>query len=251
VVDAPNRLTRRSALALMGTACAAATSAVTLAAADEPSKPKQYVFGYGSLLERASRTRTNPDAIAAWPARVTGFQRGWFHQFFDSVGKTCTFLGAEKASGKTINGVIYLVTDIQSTKDREIGYTATTLKPSEITMLDGGGPFNLRPGDAVSIFLSNPESISKTREPTPDMPMVQSYVDICINGSQELDALYRSLKGSFTQEFIRTTTGWNANWVNDRIYPRRPGIYAPRAGAIDAALKEGNVLHFVQLHDLR
>ena len=36
-----------------------------------------YVFGYGSLLERASRTRTNPDAVGAWPARVTGYQRGW------------------------------------------------------------------------------------------------------------------------------------------------------------------------------
>jgi hypothetical protein len=34
-----------------------------------------YVLGYGALLERASRTRTNPDAIGAWPARVTGYQR--------------------------------------------------------------------------------------------------------------------------------------------------------------------------------
>ena len=36
-----------------------------------------YVFGYGSLLERASRMRTNPDAVGAWPARVTGYSRGW------------------------------------------------------------------------------------------------------------------------------------------------------------------------------
>ena len=48
-----------------------------------------------------------------------------------------------------------------------------------------------------------------------------------------------------------TTTGWNANWVNDRIYPRRPFIYAPGASAIDKILQEGNVLQFVQLHDLR
>jgi hypothetical protein len=81
--------------------------------------------------------------------------------------------------------------------------------------------------------------------------MVQSYVDICINGCLELESLYRGVKGSFTQEFIRTTTGWNANWVNDRIYPRRPFIYAPNASAIDKALKEGNVLQYVQLHDLK
>ena len=38
-----------------------------------------YVFGYGSLIESESRTRTNPDAVAAWPARLAGYQRGWFH----------------------------------------------------------------------------------------------------------------------------------------------------------------------------
>jgi hypothetical protein len=58
------------------------------------------------------------------------------------------------------------------------------------------------------------------------------------------------VKDSFTQEFIRTTSGWNANWVNDRLYPRRPFIYAPNASAIDKGLKEGNVLQYVQLHDL-
>jgi cation transport regulator ChaC len=65
-----------------------------------------YVFGYGSLLERAPRTRTNPDAVGAWPARVTGYQRGWFHQFADHAGSSCTFLGAVKAAGETINGAI-------------------------------------------------------------------------------------------------------------------------------------------------
>jgi len=102
-----------------------------------------YVFGYGSLLERASRTRTNPDAVGAWPARVTGYSRGWYHQFADYVGST------------------------------------------------------------------------------------------------------------FTQEFISSTTSWNANWVNDRIYPRRSLFTLPKASEIDQALKEGNVLHYVQLHDLR
>jgi hypothetical protein len=82
--------------------------------------------------------------------------------------------------------------------------------------------------------------------------MVQSYVDICINGCLELEALYRRAKEeAFTEEFIRTTSGWNAYWVNDRLYPRRPFIYAPNATAIDKALKAGNVLQYVQLHDLK
>ena len=209
-----------------------------------------YVFGYGSLLERESRTRTNPDAVGAWPARVSGYQRGWFHQFADNVGSTCTYLGAENVKGKTINGVVYAVNDIEATKQRETGYTAVALAADDIVMLDGGEPLKIGTDANVYIFVSNPESISKTKAPTPTFPIVQSYVDICINGCLELEALYRGVEGEFTQEFIRTTSGWNANWVNDRIYPRRPFIYAPNATVIDKALQAGNVLQYVQLHDL-
>jgi hypothetical protein len=116
-------------------------------------------------------------------------------------------------------------------------------------MLDAGGPLKMGSGEKVYIFVSNKESISETGEPTSKFPMVQSYVDLCINGCLELESLYRTANG-FTQEFIRTTTGWNAYWVNDRIYPRRPFIYAPKAGGIDKALKEANVLQYVQLNDL-
>ena len=209
-----------------------------------------YVFGYGSLLERASRTRTNPDAIGAWPARVTGYHRGWFHQFADSAGSSCTYLGAEKIKGQTINGVVYRVADIDATKRRETGYTADELAADDIEMLDGGVPLKIGSDLKVYIFVSNPESISKTKEPTPKFPIVQSYVDICINGCLELESLYRRVTDTFTEEFIRTTSGWNANWVNDRIYPRRPFIYAPNASAIDKALNAGHVLKYVQLHDL-
>ncbi len=108
-----------------------------------------YVFGYGSLIEKASRTRTNPDAIGAWPARVTGYQRGWFHQFANNVGSTCTYLGAIENAGATINGVVYKVGDIEKTKERETGYTATRVD-GKIAMLDGSGPLN--PTDQVYLF---------------------------------------------------------------------------------------------------
>jgi hypothetical protein len=204
-----------------------------------------YVFGYGSLIERASRTRTNPDAVGAWPARVTGYQRGWFHQFANNVGSSCTYLGAVTMPEATINGVIYKVADFEKTKERETGYTADPVKGA-IEMLDGGAPWDR---GEVYIFISNPEDISKTKEPTPAFPIVESYVDICINGCLEIEALYRTASG-FVQEFIQTTTGWNKYWVNDRLYPRRPFIYAPNASAIDQALQKGNVLQYVQLHDL-
>jgi cation transport regulator ChaC len=204
-----------------------------------------YVFGYGSLIERESRTRTNSDAIAAWPARVAGYERGWYHQFANNVGSTCTYLGAVEDPTATVNGVIYAVDDFEKTKERETGYAATEVL-GEITMLDGGGPWDR---GKVYIFLSKPEYISKTKEPTQAIPMVQSYVDICVNGCLEIEALYRAA-GGFAKEFIRTSSGWNEYWVNDRIYPRRPFIYRKNASAIDTVLQDGDVLKYVQLHDL-
>jgi hypothetical protein len=206
-----------------------------------------YIFGYGSLIEKESRTRTNPEAVEARPARVNGYQRGWFHQFANNVGSTCTYLGAIEKPASTANGVIYHVNDFEKTKQRETGYSATRVPAGKIEMLDGGSPWD--PAEVVYIFISNPADISKTGKPTAAIPMVQSYVDICINGCLEVEAQYSSARG-FVQEFIRTATGWNANWVNDRIYPRRPFIYIPNASQIDQALQGGGVLKYVQLRDL-
>jgi ChaC-like protein len=205
-----------------------------------------YVFGYGSLIEKESRTRTNPEAADARPARITGYQRGWFHQFAKNVGSTCTYLGAIEKNGARVNGVIYHVNDFEKTKQRETGYTATAVPAGKIEMLDGAGPWD--PAKTVYVFISDPADISKTGEPTAAIPMVQSYVDICVNGCLEVEAQYPSAAG-FAQEFIRTASGWNANWVNDRIYPRRPFIYVPKASQIDQALHQGGVLKYVQLHD--
>ncbi len=151
-------------------------------------------------------------------------------------------LRAKKETGKTINGVIYYVADFEKTKKRVKGYTPE--KVDTIEMLDGAGSWDS--SKEVYIFVSNEANIS---EPTKNLPMVQSYVDICVNGCLEIEALYRSAQG-FVQESIKTTTGWNKYWVNDSLYPRRPFIYAPNAEKIDRALENGKVLQYVQLHDL-
>jgi hypothetical protein len=74
VSDAPNELTRRSALAFMGTASAVATATVTAQATEERRKPpstQEHIFGYGSLIQLESRTRTVPKAFAAWPVHFS------------------------------------------------------------------------------------------------------------------------------------------------------------------------------------
>jgi hypothetical protein len=70
-------------------------------------------------------------------------------------------------------------------------------------------------------------------------PIVQSYVDICIDGCLEIEAMYPLAKeANFAEQFIKTCTEWKTPWVNDRIYPWRPFIYVPRASQIDALLRK-------------
>jgi hypothetical protein len=72
---------------------------------------------------------------------------------------------------------------------------------------------------------------------TPQFPIVQSYVDICIHGCLEVEGRYPCAAG-FTEEFIATTDEWNRYWVNDRVYPRRPFIFQPASDQIDKALQK-------------
>lgn len=72
-----------------------------------------------------------------------------------------------------------------------------------------------------------------------DFPIVQSYVDICINGCLEIEnSIPKAKEDHFTIDFIRSTTKWNTHWANDRIYPRRPFMYRKNAFAIDTILKD-------------
>ena len=144
-----------------------------------------YVFGYGSLLERASRTRTNPDAVGAWPARATGYQRGWFHQFADNVGASCTYLGAVRANGQTINGVVYPVNDIEATKQRETGYTAIPLTPEELVMLDGSAP----PFDVKKAQVERDFGAAMAARP----PLPESFTLYFQRGSTELTAASKAV----------------------------------------------------------
>ena len=69
-----------------------------------------YIFGYGSLIEQASRTRTTAAAIYVLPAKVKGFARGWWART-GVVGFSTTFAGAIPKELAFMNGVVYAVSD--------------------------------------------------------------------------------------------------------------------------------------------
>jgi hypothetical protein len=146
-----------------------------------------------------------------------------------------TVLGGVADTGAECNGVIFRVTPAEfgSYSQREIGYEPTKIDSSRITMLDGGSAL---PDGDIWYFAS-----TRKRFPSEEHPIVQSYVDVCLNGCLEIEAMYPLAKEAhFAEHFIKTTSNWGPPWINDRIYPWRPFVYVPRASAIDTLIK--NVL---------
>jgi hypothetical protein len=89
-MSAQNPLSRRKALSLLGvttgsvvvtalTAQAAGARSHDVIGAAASTRPR-YIFGYGSLIDRQSRTATWPSAEFASPVVVKGVARGWFDQ---------------------------------------------------------------------------------------------------------------------------------------------------------------------------
>jgi hypothetical protein len=187
----------------------------------------QYIFGYGSLVESGSRAMTWPSALYASPAVVKGIERGWFDQT-GGQGLSTTYLGAVAAKGSQCNGVIFSITaqGLASYDQRETGYKREKIAPGSITMLDGSSAAPV--GDIW--YYAN----QKKQYASPKLPIVQSYVDVCLNGCLEIEATYPlAKKAKFAETFLRTCSNWSEWWVNDRLYPRRAFIYVPNASTID------------------
>jgi cation transport regulator ChaC len=237
-------LSRRQAITLLG------ISAVSIGAAiaesdsssthtstgeldDMPASVRpQYIFGYGSLVQRESRMESWASAEFASPVIVKGVARGWFDQI-GGVSWNPTYLGAVLDKDAVCNGVIFPVTsrELLAYNKREVGYQPTKIEPSQISMLDGSQTVP----DADIWFYGNTEK----KFPSSEHPIVQSYVDVCLDGCLELEAMYPlARQGNFAEEFITTTSNWQPPWINDRIYPWRPSVYVPRASQIDALIQK-------------
>lgn len=193
---------------------------------------KQYIIGYGSLINQESRHYTFPSEHNAYPIELQGFRRGWIAHG-DEVGFSTTFLGITKDPQSTINAIYFSIVDdvIQSFDERERGYCRVLIPHNHIKPYEG----KLNKGQYWIYVNKNINKPNKT------FPIVQSYVDLFLSGCMEIEEKY-GLHG-FARKCVNTTRDWSEYWVNDRIFPRRPYIYQPRAFEIDHLLLEtvGNV----------
>ena len=217
-----------------GDAVSVDQSSRVLAASDkchppfEAGKP-QYVVGYGSLMDEASRLRTAPNAGAAMPIRIEGYRRTWIARAA-YIGVGATFLGALADSKSRMNAVLFSMPDqseIVNMDSREQGYCRHKIAASRIFMLDNA----LVPEGEFWIYVNRASSIAR---PSKALPIVQSYVDVFLSGCLQIERNH-SIDG-FARECVRSTHGWAKHWVNDRIYPRRPMAQQPNAKAIDTLL---------------
>lgn len=229
-------LTRRTVL---GAAAGLALTGLTPARAENfwgrrPSDgPKEFIFGYGSLINTPSREATGRGRIDAVSARVSpdfGYVRSWVAR--SSSGFTA--LGLRPATPgeapSSINGVVFPVDgeSLPRFDRRESGYDRVVVPRSVIEGVSWQG----LPPDGV-IWAYVPKSITAASAPPlfPDAnhPLVQSYVDLVLEGTLEYGA-------EFARELVATTFDWGRFWLNDRTTARRPWIATPEAGRIDDML---------------
>jgi len=190
----------------------------------------QYVVGYGSLMQDASRKRTSPLSGPARPVEITGYRRGWYLRS-SGVGLGTSFLAVVPRPGSSLNAVIYAVdlSELAATDRRESSYCRAKVALSNLRSFVAD-PVPSPEGEVWIYLLDARQAAS----PSESFPIAQSYVDIFIGGCLEQEERF-GLPG-FSAQCVRSTSGWSKHWVNDRIYPRRPFIFEPKARQIDELL---------------
>lgn len=131
----------------------------------------------------------------------------------------------------SINGVLYPVDagDLGKFDKREGGYQRVEVLPSQIEAvgwqpLPTGGHFWIYVPRAVA------QGAATFAAPDADYPLVESYVDIVVEGGLEYSP-------EFAREIIATTDGWSRFWLNDRELAHRPWVHNPQAREVDQLLQ--------------
>jgi hypothetical protein len=180
----------------------------------------QYLFGYGSLINAASRAKTG-DTGPAYPVRVAGLQRAW-HVVAPRSGYTV--VGVKPQREASCNGVLIELAphELPRFDARERFYHRVIIPQQAVTCLSG---------ERLSFATIWAYMTSCPGVPSDAYPLVQSYIDVILTGCLDIGV-------DFAVEFIDTTHGWGSAWLNDRTHPRyqRAMVETPRAAAIDQQL---------------
>lgn len=175
-------------------------------------------FGYGSLVNVATHVYAD-----ARPARLHGWRRVWRHTRLRKVA----FLSVEPDAGAVIDGVIAGVpgADWQALDAREAAYDRHDV--SDAVLHDG-------PKSPTAVYQVSPQHVIP---PSPDHPILLSYIDVVVQG-------YLRLFGAQgVADFFATTSGWDTPIHDDRAapaYPRSQRLTRAETAVVDAHLARIN-----------
>jgi len=228
---------------------------------DFDDNKSQYIIGYGSLIDEVSKRNTDDTAGTNYPIILSGYQRSW-SVYGNLPGLNTIFLTVTYNVSSSFNGVIYKTINIISYDIRE--YIYCRLKVNETNLILLNDTRNIldinrqiwiytskrshdsnesKSGTTASATTTTPPSQTTTATiltiPSRRFPIVQSYVDIFIRGCLNISKTYKYFDDSYAKMCISSTSYWpirRGEWINDRIFPRRPLIYEPMAREVDQLL---------------
>jgi hypothetical protein len=179
------------------------------------------IFAYGSLVNPAAR----PKEVDAVPALLSGWSREWMHRISTPRGKVCALTVAPDADS-CIKGVVLVEGGAESFEvdEREIGYQRIPVAVQTIGGL-------IESPVSCSLYVG----AQANRGPaTREYPIWRSYLDCVLSG-------YIRLGGpEAADDFVRSTRGWQAPFLDDRDspkYPRAVYLTAKEKEVIDAILR--------------
>lgn len=188
------------------------------------SEQRQFIFGYGSLINSISRDATG-ETGRAWPVEVSGYARHWAVMSPDFGMSSVAVVSDVEAS---CNGVVVEIDpgQIPHFDKRESGYQRAALELRQLNCLDGELPEG-------QIWLYHTSAVTN---PTGQCPIALSYLDVIMAGCLEYGE-------AFAERFLATTQGWQWPLINDRPSPRYPRVQP----ALDVASINGYLAKLSQL----
>lgn len=164
-----------------------------------------YIFGYGSLICADSRSRTGV-AGDAHPVEIQGIARKWS---VHTPEWPATAVSAHDEPSASSNGVYFQVDEqnLERFDEREQGYRRVAVPWNRVQPLSNQA---LPTEGTLWAYVGN-----QLGQPTTEKPIMQSYVDVILNGCLDYGT-------DFAARFAQTTQYWQ-HLVDDRhqpLYPR-------------------------------
>lgn len=191
---------------------------------DNYIKPKNFIFGYGSLINSYSRKYTGKGFIgSAIPVQLSknaGYKRVWVCKKSKYGNKSFLGLVKEKNKAYHINGVLMPIYNCISKFDkREKGYKRIKIKYNPIKKNSIKSlSWQKMPNYPCNIYMYTIKN-ELNNMPNKYCPISQNYLDVVLSGCLEYG-------NDFAKNFLKNTMNWmdkrkNIHWVNDRKKNKR------------------------------